>query len=121
MSSLILAQNFISNGNFEQGNTGFFSEYLYTMPYIGYEGSYSISTDPQIVDPSAYSYGDHTSGQGLFFIVNGSTYPNKIVWSESVPVENNKNYIFEMWISTWYIWLCDSGAILDIITKLLQN
>ncbi|MCS7469553.1 PEP-CTERM sorting domain-containing protein [Stieleria sp. ICT_E10.1] len=99
----------IVNGDFESGNTGFTTEYVYAptiQPFPGLNGGeYNIVTDPDPYHFAAPSYGDHTSGNGLMMMVNADRgdNPNLMVWSQTVAVISNANYDFSAWISTWAI------------------
>lgn len=86
----VAADNLVVNGDFEAGNTGFYSDY----DYVSAEGwstlqppsVYAIGTDPYLYH-SAWGpgFGDHTSGDGLMMIVNGTTtVPPGIVWGQEV-------------------------------------
>lgn len=86
-----VSPNLIVNGNFEAGNTGFFTEYSYLNPAntgtwtLGPEYMYTVGTDPNLYHSAWASFGDHTSGTGKMMIVNG-TYLNgetKIFWGQN--------------------------------------
>lgn len=70
--------NLIVNGDFEDGNTGFNTEYIYVDPSntgpwtLGPEYRYTVSTDPNDYHSAWTSFGDHTSGTGKMMIVNGT-------------------------------------------------
>ena len=88
--------NLVYNGDFEQGNVGFNTSLNYFAPntyHQGY-GSYSISNDIigfwKNQQESVKAYG----GSGNMMIVDGSTTPNAIVWSQQVAVEPNTYYAF---------------------------
>jgi len=98
----------IVNGDFELGNSSFFSDYIYTpgvQPFPGLGGGqYNIVVNPSPFHFAAGSYGDHTSGSGKMLMVNADwNLPNIVVWSQSVAVEKNTTYEFSTWISTWAI------------------
>lgn len=94
--------NLIVNGDFEMGNTGFYSDYSYTSGGIGAAGVYNIVTDPNLVHASATSYGDHTSGHGLMMAVNGATALEEIIWGQTVAVDAGATYDFAAYLSSWY-------------------
>jgi hypothetical protein len=91
--------NLIVNGDFEQGNTGFTTQYVYAPGGIGNSDTYAIVTDPHLVHSSASSYGDHTTGSGLMMVLNGNA--NDVAWSESVAVKSGATYDFSIWVSSW--------------------
>lgn len=88
----------IVNGNFSGGNTGFTSGY--TFGNVGNPATFTIGTNPSTV-PGAFSdwttMGDHTTGTGNMFIANGGTSASTPVWSETVSVSPNTNYVFSFW------------------------
>lgn len=102
------AQNLISNGDFEAGNTGFTSLYQYVVPVgdnpLWNPGLYTIDSVPSNVHGGWPSIGDHTSGSGDMLIVNGAD-PNSgqnytTFWSESIDVLPNTLYTFTYWVAS---------------------
>jgi hypothetical protein len=92
----------IRNGNFEQGNTGFTSAYIYSPGNIGPADTYDVLPNPRPAHGGdTASYGDHTTGMGLMMAVNGAATPGVVVWSESLSVVPESNYAFSIWISSW--------------------
>lgn len=109
--------NVIVNGDFEQGNTGFYSQYTYGQAggALGAAGSYDVLTNPKYdrqYDINPPNFGDHTTGHGLMFAGNGAEVPNVIVWQETVPVAVNADYSYSMWITSWF---AGSPATFDIL------
>jgi len=101
--------NHITNGDFENGNESFFTQYTYKVDYQGNtneiygEGEYAIVDDPNKVHSSATSFGDHTSGVGLMMAVNGSTVSSQeTVWSQQVDIDPNTVYTFSSWFASWH-------------------
>ena len=91
----------IVNGDFEAGNTGFLTSYVFTpanvFPYVNQYG----------ITQSSFAWsnfwnnvpGDHTTGNGLFLIVDvGST---NTVWQQTVSVTPGTAYTLGAWIATW--------------------
>lgn len=97
-----LSDNLVSNGNFEQGNSGFFTNYIYCntgnclFPLAN--NGYSVGTDANFFH-NLFAGWDHTTGRGNFMIINGAD-PTKTVWRETINVAPNTNYAFGCWIST---------------------
>lgn len=89
--------NLIVNGNFNAGNSGFTSQYNYANPNTT-EGEYFVGTNPQAWNVSLSPCGDHTSGNGLMMLVNGSPVPDVEVWKQTITVSPNTNYTFSTWI-----------------------
>lgn len=91
----------IVNGNFEAGNTGFISQYIY-QSNLWPEGTYDIGSSPQSFHSLFWSFGDHTSGEGNMMVVNGAPLANSIVWSETVDVLADTNYNLSAWVANVY-------------------
>ena len=102
--------NLISNGNFEAGNIGFFSDYAYRTDSIYDPATYAITTNPHLVHTSATAYGDHTSGRGNMMAINGAIVQGKKVWSDAITLTKNTDYIFSLWVSSWHV---SNPALLD--------
>lgn len=93
--------NFVNNGNFSSGNTGFTSNYILGTgePWglVSNDGTYAITTNPSIVHTNFANFGDHTTGTGQMMVVNGSSVPNTSVWCQSITVIPNSDYDFSAW------------------------
>ena len=94
--------NLVVNGDFSSGNTGFTSTYPYVSGYNSLypEGVYAITTDPFSVHDMAYSFGDHTNGNGNMMAVNGASSPTSF-WCENINVTPNTYYSFSAWFANW--------------------
>lgn len=88
----------VVNGDFEQGNTLFFSDYRDSIS-IWNEGTYSITTSPQNVHPGFSPCPDHTTGNGRMMAVNGTGSPNAVIWSQTINVTPNTSYEFSAWLT----------------------
>ena len=89
----------VVNGDFEQGNVGFASDYTYSTN-LWPEGMYCVGTNSQNFH-SGFSYmPDHTTGTGNYMVVNGAESPNTIVWAQTVPVTPHTDYAFSTWVCT---------------------
>jgi hypothetical protein len=100
-----LRAGLIINGNFEQGNTGFTTQYLFSPGDIGPALSYEIVSNPALSRPNdinPVSYVDHTTGSGLMMAVNGADVSNTLVWSQCASVNPNTDYDFSFWVSSWF-------------------
>ncbi len=93
--------NLIVNGDFESGDTGFYSDYD-KLPLYVYETAYNISADPKSASGFFTSFGDHTSGSGLMMLINGALVPDRIVWSQTVTVTPYTDYNYSTWIASVY-------------------
>jgi len=96
------AGTLIVNGDFENGNTGFSSDYTYSNATFITEGQYGVDTSTA----SHNGYGDwtvshdHTTGSGNMMLVNGGPDSSARVWFETVSVQPNTNYTFSFWGAT---------------------
>ncbi|THD62017.1 PEPxxWA-CTERM sorting domain-containing protein [Phenylobacterium sp.] len=108
------ATQLLANGNFDAGNTGFTSQYVYSPPNgtganLWPEGTYDVTTNPNLDHPLFASFGDHTPAPSLgeMMVVNGASAPNTIVWSEGsngAPLvgASNTAYTFSFWVASVY-------------------
>lgn len=90
----------IVNGDFEGGNTGFTSDYVYAPALNTTEGQYTVRSDPRNWNASFAPTGDHTSGSGQMLVVNGAPNSSLVVWQQIVAVTPNTDYDFSMWVSS---------------------
>lgn len=98
------APDLVVNGDFEQNNTGFSSDYLYVSTpgptALFSEGTYAVGTNPNLYHSGFSSFGDHTTGTGSMMIINGSGVPNQDVWCQTINVTPNTNYNFSCWAAS---------------------
>ena len=91
--------NLIYNGDFEQGNVGFTSDYIYGTggPWglLSNEGEYAISTNPLLTHTNFAN----CPGSNMM-VVNGSTTPNANIWCQTVTVDPNTTYEFSAWLTS---------------------
>ena len=93
------AQNLVSNGNFEGGNTGFTSAYSFAPAGNSTEGQYTVRSNPFPWNGLFISAVDHTSGSGLMYVGNGSPTNGSVVWASGpIAVAQNTNYFFEAFV-----------------------
>lgn len=94
----------IENGNFSQGNTGFFTDYSFCdnsnclFPLA--DNGYAVATNANSRHNSFQGI-DNTDKKGKFLIVNGSR-SNLVVWKQKIRVQSNSEYSFNMWIATLF-------------------
>lgn len=98
--------NLIENGDFEQGNTLFVTEYTQVPdpnPF-GVQSAYDIVTNPNAWFTAFASCGDHTSGSGNLMVFDGAVDPtgNVIAWSNQNPVNviPNTDYTFSYYVAS---------------------
>jgi hypothetical protein len=95
--------NLVVNGDFEAGNSGFTSAYIYgtggAWGLLSSPGQYAIATSPNLTHTNFSNCPDHTpTGVGNMLVANGSSTPNTAVWCQTVNVSPNTDFIFSAWI-----------------------
>ena len=98
------AQEFVANGDFENGNTGFTSDYAYSPGDVSAPGSYTVDTNPRNSHFYFYSMGDHTTGTGQMMIINGASTTGIPVWKSSAAaaLTVGQQYEFSVWVASVY-------------------
>lgn len=94
--------NLVVNGEFEDGNTGFTSSYLYSPGANGLwdEGTYAITNNANFNHNNFSCSNDHTENGEYFMAVNGSAQANVVVWSTSINITQDTEYEFSTWVSS---------------------
>jgi len=87
-------QNLIINGDFENGDVGFTTDYVTGNANVG---NYLISDTPQNYFNLFSDCGDHTSGSGNMMIVDGADILNQNIWCQTIPISINTDYYFSLW------------------------
>ena len=87
-------QNQVINGDFENGDTGFTTDYSTGTADVG---NYLISDTPQDYFHLFTDCGDHTTGMGNMMIVDGSDLPNQNIWCQTITISANTDYYFSLW------------------------
>lgn len=96
-----LAQNLVTNGNFDLGNSGFVSDYSYSPANMIPGGTYCVVDNPAMVHFAWSPFGDHTTGTGLMLVVNGDPISSSnAVWRETIPVTPGHGYQFSFWAAS---------------------
>lgn len=96
----LLEDNLIKNPDFELGNTGFESDYPYSER-IFTQGLYGVTTSAKELNGIFFSdCPDHTSGDGLMMVVDGSPIEGEQVWCQVVEVKPNTKYAFSTWLAS---------------------
>lgn len=100
--SALSDQNLIVNGDFEQGDFGFTSDYIRgtggNNGLLTNEGQYEIDDNPRDTHRRFANCSDHT-GNGNMMVVNASGNTDN-VWCQNVNVTPNTDYDFSAWVST---------------------
>ena len=108
VTGYVHGDNRVVNGDFEDGNTGFVSDYTYRSPSYGGlavwdPGYYTVHDNAYDVHHSASYYapfsnpgnhGDPGCGSGKYMIVNGSGGNNVVVWEQVITVRPGVDYAF---------------------------
>ncbi|MBI5648788.1 MAG: T9SS type A sorting domain-containing protein [Ignavibacteriae bacterium] len=89
----------ITNGDFEAGNSGFASQYVYLPGNLYPEGVFDVAVNHNL-SHACFGGTDHTSGTGKSMAVNGSVTAGKIVWSQTVLVLPGTNYALSAWVTS---------------------
>nr|WP_315147738.1 T9SS type B sorting domain-containing protein [uncultured Flavobacterium sp.] len=98
INSTLTPSNLITNGDFENFNNGFSSEYgFYTVNPLGAQIAYGIKSDPSQWYSKFGKYTDHTSGTGNMLVCDGATDGTSVVWSQTVTVNPSTAYNFSFW------------------------
>ncbi|GEM_PF-576363 len=92
--------NLIANGDFSQGNTGFTSAYTHNAGSGLDAGVYTIRNNVRPWHPNFATCTDHTGNNGNMMLVNGSATPGTVVWSQTITVKPNTNYVFSSWLQS---------------------
>lgn len=93
-----LSNQHIINGNFEGGNAGFQTDYLFSPTNMRPEGTYCLSQNPRRNYSRFDSCFDRSNQSGYMFLINGFDIPDKIVWKQTVRgLEKNSVYLFSFW------------------------
>lgn len=109
-AQLSVSNEFVVNGDFEAGNTGFTSGYGFRTPWVTPPNEATSSANSALWDEDYYGVGengryyhtnfwgrDHTSGSGNYMIVNGNRSAGTAIWEQTVVVQPNTNYYFSAW------------------------
>jgi len=97
-TSPVLKSNLVFNGDFASGDTGFTSDYYAVNPEVS-PAEYHVGASPSSWYPSSSNCVDHTTGSGNMMMVAGYIGFAK-VWSQTVSVSPNTNYLFSTWIQS---------------------
>ena len=90
------------NGNFNAGNTGFLSDYIFVTDSVNFQdeltppGLYGVDTNANNYNVDFWGH-DHTTGSGKFMIIHGIPFQEPIAWQQTLAVEPNTTYYFTGW------------------------
>lgn len=94
-----IGTNLAVNPDFSAGNTGFTSQYTYSLTGIP-EGVYFVGTNSYPWHTFLNPHIDHTTGTGNMLLVNGDSVFNKIIWQQNIAVMPNTKYFFSVWLQS---------------------
>lgn len=102
-SKIRMGTNLVTNGDFNQGNTGFSSGYTPITAALS-QGQYVVTTDPYVHNNGFTSCGDHTTGNSNMLLLDGAcgtngVPPNTVFWCQTIPVTPNTDYAFSAWLT----------------------
>ena len=98
VTGYFIGDNLVANGDFTEGNTGFTSDLAYNA-LLPSHGTYAVNNNARGIN-TTYMGREHTAparNDGRFMIIDGATSANVTVWSETVEVQPNTEYLFSMW------------------------
>lgn len=95
---IALGDEMVVNGDFEQGNVGFASDYVFNPSTEN--GYYYVGNNPTLCNGGFQGFGH--GGTGNFMIIDGATEQGVNVWMEQVSVVPNTYYAFSTWVCTIY-------------------
>jgi outer membrane protein OmpA-like peptidoglycan-associated protein len=95
----VINHNLVDNGDFNKGNRGFSTAYLYSNESVISEGTYGLAANPRAIHHRFSTCSDHT-GNGNMMVINGSPVDNEVVWSQKIKVHPNTHYVFSCWIAS---------------------
>ncbi len=96
-------QNLVYNHDFNLGNTGFYTAYIYVMdqPVIQNEmypqGTYTVINNPNLVNDNWTNCGPNSGSGGNMLLING-VYPLDTFWCQTINVTPNTQYQFNGWM-----------------------
>ncbi len=99
LNAQVTGTNLVVNGDFSAGNSGFSSDYIHAFPNLT-EAQYWVGSNPSSWNGALNNCGDHTSGTGNMMTVNGSPVQGARIWSQTISVLPNTNYVFSTWLQS---------------------
>lgn len=94
--------NLIANGDFSQGDMGFYTSYIPGTGggagLLSNEGEYAIASNAGDTHNQFANCQDHTGG-GNMMVVNASGTPDS-VWCQDITVDPNTEYAFSAWVTS---------------------
>jgi len=97
------SENLIFNGDFEDGNYGFTSDFDYNFK-SNTNGQYSVTDNAVELNRDFRNpvTGDHTYGNGYYLVASSNGESGKKIWKSRVDVIPNSNYKFSVYFCNLY-------------------
>ena len=89
-------QNLVVNGNFEQGNVGFQSDYSFSSGGNCCEGQYTVRGNGSTFNGAFVNPPPSSPGSVQMMVVNGSTVSNQRIWYQTIAVTPGVTYAFTL-------------------------
>lgn len=93
-----LPVNLIANGDFEQGNLLFGSDYAHTPGGNTAAGQYTVASSPQSWNSYLANANDHTPGAGTKLLIGNGASSDSRVWYAQVSVTSGTQYSLEAFV-----------------------
>jgi len=107
---VIKGENLIKNGDFNQGNESFRSDYSFRRHFFiineVQEAEYSIQINPLYAESSFAQCFGWDGIDNSMMVVKGDNKPSALVWGQKVFLKENETYNFSFWLSS----LKDEGS-----------
>ncbi|MFK8009363.1 MAG: gliding motility-associated C-terminal domain-containing protein [Saprospiraceae bacterium] len=87
-------QNLVVNGDFENGDTDFTTDYATGAANVG---NYLVTDSPTNYFNLFSDCDDHTTGMGNMMIVDGADIPDQNIWCQTINISANTDYYFSLW------------------------
>ncbi|MFY7963377.1 MAG: LamG-like jellyroll fold domain-containing protein [Chitinophagaceae bacterium] len=103
LTTKALGNNLILNGDFEQGNSGFETDYVFNPGTAGaIQGIYTIGNNPKNWLSAFAACTDHTPGttNDKMLMLDGSTKSGVELWRQTIFVKPNTTYNFSFWLQS---------------------
>ena len=98
-TSKTIGNNLVINGDFSNGNKDFQSDYIFANSGLP-AGVYNVGNNIKAWHSGMISCTDHTTATGNMMMVNGADKRGAKVWTQTIAIRPNTNYVFSTWLQT---------------------